>query len=175
MTLHARLAQTSARRPWRAVRNEHRYPAHARRAWRIRTNAGHQTASLLVVRSSTLEDALNTNETNARRKRSQRRRIGNGESTGTVDLRQLTTCLRVPPSLAATGFQEICPVLTTLFRAYCDALSGIKRADTANEKPVRIRFRAQQPPTWLASQTVSDDTGISHHCAVNRYDCRSVV
>jgi hypothetical protein len=29
-----------------------------------------------------------------------------------ADWRQLTTCLRVPPGLAAPGFQEICPVLT---------------------------------------------------------------
>ena len=42
--------------------------------------------------------------------------------------------LRVPPNLAATGSQEIKPVLTVLLRAKSDALTGIKRADTANEK-----------------------------------------
>ena len=37
-------------------------------------------------------------------------------------------------ALRPTGSQEISPVLTTLFRAKADALTGIKRADTANEK-----------------------------------------
>jgi hypothetical protein len=44
--------------------------------------------------------------------------------------------LRVPPSLAATGSQEISPVLRALYPSGGDALTDIKRADTANEKPV---------------------------------------
>jgi hypothetical protein len=45
------------------------------------------------------------------------------------------TNLQTPPNLAATGSQEIKPVLTVPLRATSDALTGIKRADTANEKP----------------------------------------
>ena len=37
----------------------------------------------------------------------------------------------------STGFQEICPV-QALLRARADALTGIERADTANE----IQFRS---------------------------------
>jgi hypothetical protein len=40
--------------------------------------------------------------------------------------------LPTPPDLAATGSREIDPVSTAPLRARADALTGIKRADSAN-------------------------------------------
>ena len=50
----------------------------------------------------------------------------------TCSVQTLIASLRISPGLAATGSREIQPVSRALFRAR-DALTGIKRADTANE------------------------------------------
>ncbi len=73
-------------------------------------------------------------------------------------------CLRVPPSLAATGSQEIEPVSGAL--ASIDAITGINRADTANENqcgPAKsddqfrrlLAARDSNPSTHLADEAMT--------------------
>ena len=52
----------------------------------------------------------------------------------TRSVQTLFASLRISPGLAATGSREIQPVSWALLRARADAVTGIKRADTANEK-----------------------------------------
>ena len=47
-------------------------------------------------------------------------------------VRTLTTGLRVSPSLAAAGFQEMRPALALDIASKGDAITGISRADTAS-------------------------------------------
>jgi hypothetical protein len=62
------------------------------------------------------------------------------------------TYLRVSPSLAATGFREIQPISRVLLRAKADALTGIKRADTANEIQYRPAKSNNVFCRWLAGR-----------------------
>lgn len=68
-------------------------------------------------------------------------RIRGGSAAGASwlgALRTLTADLRVSPSLAAAGFQEMRPALTLAFASRGDAITGINRADTASVKRYSI-------------------------------------
>ena len=78
----------------------------------------------------------------------------------TCSVQTLIASLRISPGLAATGSREIQPVSRALFRAR-DALTGIKRADTANEiqyrpaKSIDIFYR------WFAGRERNSTTRLA--------------
>jgi len=71
-------------------------------------------------------------------------------------------CLRVPPSLAATGFQEMRPVSGAL-ASKGDALTGIKRADSANE----IQYSPAKSIDIFCRSFAERDGSIATHLAVD--------
>ena len=71
-------------------------------------------------------------------------------------------CLQVPPSLAATGSQEIKPVSCAL-ASKDDALTGIMRADTANE----IQYSPAKSNDIFHRRFAERETNSTTHLAVN--------